>query len=173
MRSDQLRYTSVASPVGPLLLVADEEGLCGLYMESQKYGRRIEASWRRDDASLSNVTEQLAAYFARELEAFDLALSLQGTEFQKQVWQTLVETPLGRTSTYAEVAERVGAPSATRAVGAAVGRNPVGIIVPCHRIVGSDGRLTGYAGGLDRKRWLLEHEGVCVENGRLASNTLV
>jgi methylated-DNA-[protein]-cysteine S-methyltransferase len=158
MRASQLSYTSVDSPLGSLLLVGDQARLCGVYMESQKYGRQIEESWLRDDGSLEPVAQQLDAYFAKKLIRFDVPLSLRGTSFQRRVWKALAEIPLGKTLSYAELACRVGAPAAVRAIGAAVGRNPISIIVPCHRIVGSDGSLTGYAGGLARKRWLLEHE---------------
>jgi methylated-DNA-[protein]-cysteine S-methyltransferase len=114
--------------------------------------------WRRDDQALHDVREQLDAYFAGERQTFDLPLQMTGTPFQKQVWQGLMAIPYGTTISYAELARRIGRPGASRAVGAANGRNPIGIIVPCHRVIGANGTLTGYGGGLDRKEWLLAHE---------------
>jgi methylated-DNA-[protein]-cysteine S-methyltransferase len=114
--------------------------------------------WRRDDSSLRTIRDQLCAYFAGELCEFDLPIRMAGTPFQRLVWQGLRTIPYGVTISYAELARRVGHPGAARAVGAANGRNPIGIVVPCHRVIGADGTLTGYGGGLDRKQWLLEHE---------------
>jgi methylated-DNA-[protein]-cysteine S-methyltransferase len=127
-------------------------------MEAHTGGPERLEMWRRGDASLHGVREQLRAYFAGELRQFDLPLVLAGTEFQRRVWTALCEIAFGETVSYAALARRIGAPKAVRAVGAAVGRNPISIIVPCHRVVGSDGGLRGYGGGLDRKHWLLEHE---------------
>jgi methylated-DNA-[protein]-cysteine S-methyltransferase len=160
MSQIEVTYTTVDSPIGTLLLTADEAGLSGVYMESHKGGPTPTPDWRRDDAALAETAEQFAAYFDGELRQFDVRLSLHGTPFQQRVWRALCEVPMGQTRTYADLACRIGAPRAVRAVGAAVGRNPISIIVPCHRIVGSDGGLRGFAGGLARKRWLLEHEGV-------------
>ena len=163
MSQIDVNYTTIDSPIGTLLLTADAAGLSGVYMESHKGGPRPTRDWRRDDAALAEAVEQLAAYFDGNLRQFDLPLSLLGTPFQQRVWRALCEVSMGHTRTYAELARRIGAPRAVRAVGAAVGRNPISIIVPCHRIVGSDGGLRGFAGGLARKRWLLEHEGVTQE----------
>lgn len=160
MNAIQISYSTIDSPIGRLLLVGDRDALAGVYMESHKGGRRPGDAWRRDDALLRPVAQQLGAYFAGELIVFNLRLALAGTKFQRAVWNALCEIPLGQTVTYAQLAGRIGAAGAVRAVGAAVGRNPVSIIVPCHRVIGSDGTLRGFAGGLDRKRWLLEHEGV-------------
>jgi methylated-DNA-[protein]-cysteine S-methyltransferase len=129
-------------------------------MNVHKYGPAPRPNWRRDDAALEPAARQLAAYFAGERTSFDMPLDLHGTEFQRRVWQALLAIPFGETTSYGEIARRIGAPSAVRAVGGAVGRNPISIVVPCHRVVGSNGSLTGFGGGLDRKRWLLSHEGV-------------
>jgi methylated-DNA-[protein]-cysteine S-methyltransferase len=154
-----MRHTVVDSPVGPLTLVAGDDGvLTGLYMESQLYRPAEPAFGDRDDAPFTEAAGQLAEYFAGQRREFDLALSLSGTPFQRAVWQELRRIPHGETVSYRELAERIGRPTAARAVGLANGRNPVGIIVPCHRVIGSAGGLTGYGGGLDRKRRLLEFE---------------
>lgn len=146
------------SPVGLLTLVADGDALAGLYMTDQRHLPDNSRFGERDDAVLPALREQLDAYWAGDLQRFDVPLAAVGTPFQQQVWAALREVPYGRTCTYAELAVAVGRPTATRAVGAANGRNPVGIVVPCHRVVGSGGALTGYAGGLERKRHLLQHE---------------
>jgi methylated-DNA-[protein]-cysteine S-methyltransferase len=150
-------YTRHPSPVGDLLLLAreDDHGLAGLYL----YGEP-QRDWRRSDAPFAEVHRQLDAYFAGELEEFDLPLAPSGTPFQLRVWEELQRIPLGETISYSELAERIGNPKTVRAVGLANGRNPISIIVPCHRVIGADGSLVGYGGGLERKRWLLEHEEV-------------
>jgi methylated-DNA-[protein]-cysteine S-methyltransferase len=158
MNVDRVVYAVVESPIGDLLLTTDGVALTGLYLESHKGGPERDGHWHRDDASLKPAAEQLSAYFAGESRGFDLPLATRGTGFQRRVWDALRAVPFGETVSYAELARRIGAPKAVRAVGAAVGRNPISIVVPCHRIVGSDGGLTGYAGGLASKRWLLEHE---------------
>lgn len=150
-------HTVVDSPVGPLTLVAEEGALAGLYLHEQRHLPSA-GFGDVDDAVLPAVREQLAAYFARELDRFDVPLATAGTPFQRQVWSALRAVPYGSTCTYGELAAAVGRPTAVRAVGAANGRNPVCIIVPCHRVVGADGSLTGYAGGLERKRQLLDLE---------------
>jgi len=114
--------------------------------------------WEEDASQFGPVTEQLSAYFAGELTGFDLPMQMNGTEFQRRVWKGLSEIPYGETISYAELAHRVGNPKACRAVGLANGRNPIAIIVPCHRVIATNGALGGYGGGLDRKSWLLEHE---------------
>jgi methylated-DNA-[protein]-cysteine S-methyltransferase len=158
MNLAEVNYAVIESPIGRLLAVGDGAALCGLYMESHKRGPAPNDRWRRDDDSLQFAAEQIDAYFAGQLEHFDLPCVTAGTPFQRRVWKALGEIGFGETITYAQLAQRVGAPRAARAVGASVGRNPISIIVPCHRAVGSDGSLTGFAGGLPRKRWLLEHE---------------
>ena len=154
-----MKHRTVDSPVGPLLLVVDDEGvLCALYTEGQKYFPAPDAVGERDDTVAQDAVRQLEEYFAGQRTAFDLELAPRGTPFQRRVWDALAAIPVGRTRSYGEVAAELGRPGASRAVGAATGRNPISIIVPCHRLVGSTGALTGYAGGVDRKRWLLAFE---------------
>ncbi|MFF7258955.1 methylated-DNA--[protein]-cysteine S-methyltransferase [Streptomyces sp. NPDC008159] len=152
------QHTVTDSPYGPLTLVADDGVLCGLYMTGQRHRPPQETFGPRDDTLLADAKEQLAAYFAGELRQFTLTLRLHGTPFQRGVWEQLARIPFGETRSYGELADALGSPKASRAVGLANGKNPVGIIVPCHRVVGSDGSLTGYGGGLDRKRRLLDFE---------------
>ncbi|SNT55650.1 methylated-DNA-[protein]-cysteine S-methyltransferase [Actinomadura meyerae] len=149
------------SPVGPLTLVAEDGGLSGLYMEKQRHlpsEGTFGAPGDPDTEPFATAARQLDAYFAGELTEFDVPLNLRGTPFQQRVWAALQEIPYGRTTTYGELAAEIGSPTASRAVGLANGRNPVSVIVPCHRVVGSTGSLTGYGGGLDRKRHLLDFE---------------
>ncbi|WP_411137786.1 methylated-DNA--[protein]-cysteine S-methyltransferase [Streptomyces sp. C10] len=149
------------TPVGPLTLVAAGEALSGLYMTDQRHRPPQETFGDPagpDEPPFAATIDQLQAYFRGELTTFDLPLALRGTPFQRRVWATLRTIPYGGTVSYGQLAERLGAPSASRAVGLANGRNPVGIIVPCHRVVGANGSLTGYGGGLDRKRRLLAFE---------------
>ncbi len=153
-------YSVMMSPIGELLLTSDGEALTGLHM-SLRQGKPAPGpgpTWKRDDRALRPAREQLRAYFAGELRVFELQLRMMGTPFQRLVWNGLLEIPFGATWSYAELARHVGRPGASRAVGAANGRNPIGIVVPCHRVIGSDGTLTGYGGGVDRKEWLLCHE---------------
>jgi methylated-DNA-[protein]-cysteine S-methyltransferase len=155
-------YAIHPSPIGALLLVGEPAGdgvaLTGLYMEGHRRGPAVAPTWVRDDAAFAQVTRQLDEFFAGGRRAFDLRLAPSGTPFQLAVWEELRRIPAGGTTTYGELARRVGRPAASRAVGAAVGRNPISVIVPCHRVVGSDGSLTGFAGGLERKRALLALE---------------
>lgn len=153
-------YSRLRSCLGEMLLTSDGEHLTGLYFEGQKDEPPIGAHWRLDEnaAPFERVRSQLEGYASGRLREFELPLALHGTDFQRRVWQALCAVEFGQTISYSELARRIGSPSAVRAVGAAVGRNPVSVIVPCHRIVGADGSLTGYAGGLDRKRALLAHE---------------
>lgn len=153
-----MRYRVVASPIGDLVLWGDGESLSGLaFADSPKSGA-VDPSWIRDDAAFPAATAQLASYFGGKLTSFDLDLAPNGTAFQRRVWSALREIPFGATTTYGQLALDLGEPRAVRAVGSANGRNPIAIIIPCHRVVGSNGSLTGYGGGLDRKKWLLEHE---------------
>lgn len=160
MIAEHVRYTTIASPIGALLLTSDPEGECvtGLYMESHKGGPTPSKRWEPDAGAFRETARQISAYFAGELRSFDVPVRLVGTDFQLLVWEALREIPFGETVTYGDLAGRIGCAGSARAVGAANGRNPVSIIVPCHRVIGSSGSLTGYGGGLDRKRWLLQHE---------------
>jgi methylated-DNA-[protein]-cysteine S-methyltransferase len=151
-------FTRIPSIIGPLLLVSNGEALTGLYMESHTYGPTVNPAWIEAERWFRQAREQLDAYFAGSLTQFNVPIAPRGTAFQEAVWKALLMIPYGTTTTYAEIARRLGRPDAVRAVGAANGRNPISIIVPCHRVVGSGGSLVGYAGGLDRKRRLLDLE---------------
>jgi len=151
-------YTTIPSPIDELLLIGDGEALTGLHLSPHRQAPPAGPDWRRDDRLFVAATGQLAAYFAGELTDFDLPLAPAGTEFQRRVWASLRLIPYGRTTSYGELATELGNPGASRAVGLANGRNPIAVVVPCHRVIGADGRLTGYGGGLDRKRWLLDLE---------------
>ncbi len=153
-----MRFAWAPSPIGKVLLSGDELGLLRVQVDTPC--RSVEpAEGAVEDAEMfCDAIEQLQAYFAGDLQAFDLKLNPQGTEFQKRAWAQLQRIPFGQTITYGEQARRLGDPKACRAVGAANGQNPLGIIVPCHRVIGSTGKLTGFAGGLDAKAWLLNHE---------------
>lgn len=153
-------YTYFDSPIQPLLLTSDGNALTGLFMVAHKHGPEIEAGWVQDDAAAPFVEakRQLAAYFAGQRTEFDLPLAPAGTGFQQRVWDELRRIPYGQTMTYGELARRIGNPNASRAVGLANGRNPLSIIVPCHRVVGAGGKLVGYAGGMTRKEALLALE---------------
>jgi methylated-DNA-[protein]-cysteine S-methyltransferase len=152
-----LQFRTVGSPVGPLTLAGKDRRLMHLRMVDQTYEPSHDG-WEPDDAAFPDAVEQLDAYFAGERLAFELALGLVGTEFQRRVWEALQTIPYGETRSYGEIARQIGSPGAFRAVGLANGHNPIGIIVPCHRVIGSNGSLTGYGGGLDRKRQLLDLE---------------
>ncbi|MEU3458618.1 methylated-DNA--[protein]-cysteine S-methyltransferase [Streptomyces sp. NPDC006733] len=151
-------HTVIDSPCGPLTLVALDGTLCGLYMTQQRHLPAEETFGERDHSPFGAVEEQLAAYFAGELSEFDLPMTLLGTPFQQRVWSALCDIPYGETRSYGQLADLLGNAGASRAVGLANGKNPISIVVPCHRVVGSDGSLTGYGGGLERKRWLLAFE---------------
>ncbi len=153
-------YTYAESPVGLLLLTSDGTALTGLYLEESQHRPQIGGDWAREDeaAPFAEARQQMAAYFAGARREFDLPLAPAGTEFQKQVWAALTLIPYGTTATYGEIARQIGAPKASRAVGHANGRNPLFIVVPCHRVVGASGRLIGYGGGLSRKEALLTLE---------------
>jgi methylated-DNA-[protein]-cysteine S-methyltransferase len=141
-----------------MTLVGQEGALAGLYLHGQRHLPPAAQLGERDDATLPSLQEQLAAYLAGDLRTFDVTLAQLGTPFQTEVWTALRRVPYGTTTTYGALAAAVGRPTAVRAVGAANGRNPCCLVVPCHRVVGADGSLTGYAGGLDRKRFLLDLE---------------
>ncbi|GAA4586732.1 methylated-DNA--[protein]-cysteine S-methyltransferase [Planotetraspora phitsanulokensis] len=151
-------HTVIASPVGDLLTVAEDGALCGLYFEGHLRGPGPEEWGTRGDADFTEVRRQLGEYFAGERTRFELPLAPQGNEFQQRVWHLLTEIPFGETRTYGDLARRLGDASLAQAVGSANARNPISVIVPCHRVVGADGALTGYAGGLERKRFLLDLE---------------
>ncbi|HEY4069090.1 MAG TPA: methylated-DNA--[protein]-cysteine S-methyltransferase [Burkholderiaceae bacterium] len=153
--------TTIDTPLGPMLLARSEKGLAGIWFAGQKHHPApLEAERRPDDPLLRRVADQLQAYFDGASLEFDVPLDLHGTAFQRRVWDALLAIPVGQTRSYGEIAAALGAPAAVRAVGGAVGRNPVTLIVPCHRVIGSDGSLTGYAGGIERKTALLTIEGV-------------
>jgi methylated-DNA-[protein]-cysteine S-methyltransferase len=148
----------VTSPLGTLLLIGDGTRLRHLELPSSKRPLQFDPTWRRSSDAYSDAAEQLARYFTGELREFTLELDLVGTPFQREVWSLLAAIPYGETWTYGELASRAGNPAASRAVGAANGRNPIPIVLPCHRVIGSDGSLVGFGGGLEAKRALLELE---------------
>jgi methylated-DNA-[protein]-cysteine S-methyltransferase len=155
---DRVLYDTMVSPLGTLIVTTDGSALTGVYMDGARHARAIVDTWTRDRTSTRAAIDQLAEYFAGARARFELPLAATGTPFQLRVWRALCEIAYGTTISYRELAQRIGAPLAVRAVGAANGRNPLSLVVPCHRVVGSDRSLTGYAGGLERKRWLLDHE---------------
>ena len=160
-RQPQRVCATYDSPMGTMLLAASDRGLAGVWFVGQRHGPDS-SGWRADPEHpvLRQAIAQLQAYFAGERQEFDLPLDLQaGTPFQQSVWDALRRIPRGGTTSYAELARRLGRPQAARAIGAAVGRNPVSVVVPCHRVLGTGGALTGYAGGLERKTALLQLEG--------------
>ena len=151
-------YTFVGTPVGSIWIAWCERGLVSLGFEKQEKGAQVDSGWKFDADLRCSATEQVEEYFAGDLRDFDLPLVLGGTEFQKRVWRALGEIPYGETTTYGEIARRIDHPKASRAVGAANGQNKIAIVLPCHRVIGQSGRLTGFAGGLDRKAQLLDFE---------------
>ena len=155
---DRIRYTWLESPVGRLLLAGTDAGLSLLAFERGRRPAPPAADWILAERPFAEAARQLRAYFAGRLREFDLPLGAEGTAFERQVWGELVRIPYGRTISYGELARRVGRPSAARAVGLANGRNPLSIVIPCHRVIGADGQLTGYGGGLWRKERLLALE---------------
>jgi methylated-DNA-[protein]-cysteine S-methyltransferase len=157
-------YTTIDSPIGELLLTGTADGeLTRLYMQDAPRPFTIPADWTRDERTSTRAVEQLREYFAGERREFTVPLAPHGTAFEQRVWSALREIPFGETVSYGEIARRIGSPTAARAVGLANGRNPIAVIVPCHRVIGANGSLTGYGGGLERKRYLLD-----LEAGRLA-----
>jgi methylated-DNA-[protein]-cysteine S-methyltransferase len=152
-------WTTVDSPLGPLLLTADDEGLSGVYMTPHAHGPDgPSAGWVEDRSRFHDAEVQLDEYFAGKRTQFDLLLHPIGTPFQIEVWEALKAIPYGEVRSYGDIAEQIGRPGASRAVGLANGRNPISVIVPCHRVIGASGSLTGYGGGLERKRLLLDLE---------------
>jgi methylated-DNA-[protein]-cysteine S-methyltransferase len=155
---DTIWYDYLATPIGKLLLAADTQGLREVWFETGKHRKQPDPDWQHQPAKLAFARKQLEEYFAGERQTFNLPLHPLGTTFQVQVWRTLANIPYGTTISYAELARRIGQPLAVRAVGAANGRNPLPIVLPCHRVIGSDGSLTGFGGGLPTKRFLLGME---------------
>jgi|SRR5579863_1652141 methylated-DNA-[protein]-cysteine S-methyltransferase len=153
-----MNWTQIESPVGPLLLVADAAGLRQILFVNGRHRVKPEPCWKEDSAPLKITISQLNAYFAGAREEFDLPLAPEGTPFQLGVWRRLCEIPFGETISYGELARRMGNPQASRAVGLANGSNPIPIVIPCHRVIGSNGKLTGYGGGLPIKEKLLALE---------------
>lgn len=155
-----LTRSTINSPVGTLRLIGSDAGVRAILWPSERDGRVTfdEEIIDGDHPVLDEAAAQLEAYIAGERDVFDLPLDPSGTEFQRDVWDALLDIPYGHTCTYGDLAEKLARPGAARAVGAATGRNPISIVIPCHRLVGSNGALTGFAGGIDTKRWLLEHE---------------
>ena len=157
-----MRYTSFGSPIGDLVLTGDGHALHGIYFPGAQPTITPPASWQRDDGAFADAIDQLRAYFGGELTEFTLLLAPHGTPFQRRVWDALLQIPYGQTTSYGKLAASLGDPRATRAVGLANGRNPLPIVIPCHRVIGADGSLTGYGGGMPRKEWLLALEGRAV-----------
>lgn len=153
------RWTTMTTPIGELTVLANPEGVCGVFMEEHRHRPAEDPDAQYDPGALAPIVAQLHEYFTGARRAFDVPVAFEtGTVFQRRVWAALRTVPFGRTTSYGRVAAQLGAPGAARAVGLANGRNPVSVIVPCHRVVGASGSLTGYGGGVERKRWLLEHE---------------
>lgn len=160
-----MKYSYFNSPIGLLLLAGTNNVLQILGFPSGRMAMRAQAGWQRDDAALPDVRRQLAEYFAGKRRDFDLDLAPSGTPFQLAVWRQLQKIPFGKTCSYSDIARALAKPLAVRAVGAANGRNPLPIIVPCHRVIGADGSLTGFGGGLPTKEFLLRLEGVAIGGG--------
>jgi methylated-DNA-[protein]-cysteine S-methyltransferase len=162
-----VKFSIFESPLKQLLLVSDGQALTGLYFITHRYGKEIQPEWEHLDsaAPFPQVKAQLAGYFAGELQTFDLPLAMPGTAFQRLVWSKLQNIPYGRTISYSELARQVNRPASVRAVGGANARNPISIIVPCHRVIGANGSLTGYGGGLEVKAALLAFETSVIAQG--------
>jgi methylated-DNA-[protein]-cysteine S-methyltransferase len=158
IETENLLYTTAESPIGQLLLIGDGETLRGVHIQEGRKPARIGDSWKRAEEPFVEVRKQLDEYFGGERVGFELALAATGSDFERRVWRELEAIPYGETTSYGELAGRIGHPGSARAVGMANGRNPISIIVPCHRVIGADGTLTGYGGGVERKRFLLELE---------------
>jgi methylated-DNA-[protein]-cysteine S-methyltransferase len=164
-----LQIMRVDSPIGVLTLAADEDGLCGIEFPPPRASMLVETARAHRNGVLLETREQLAEYFAGTRRAFDLPLAPHGTEFQRAVWAMLPRIPYGETRTYGDIARRIGRPDAVRAVGAANGRNPIPIVLPCHRVIGADGSLTGFGGGLPTKAFLLRLEGALRDDDLFAA----
>ena len=162
-------YTYLDSPIGPIFLAGDGESVRQISFSSGYQVRKPGEGWIEDAGPIDFAVRQLEQYFAGERKVFDLPLVMEGTEFQKGVWKALLEIPFGETRSYGDVAEKLGSPGASRAVGSANHANHLPLVVPCHRVIGSNGTLTGFGGGLDTKRWLLEFEGALEPAGRQGS----
>lgn len=165
--TNPLYFTHMDSPIGALLLAGDNTELHYLSFPRGHKAFAPREDWVKNEQPFAEVKRQLCAYFDGKLDAFDLPLKLNGTDFQKRVWQTLPNIEFGKTQTYGWLAQQVASPKASRAVGAANGANPIPIILPCHRVIGSNGALTGFGGGLPTKKFLLELEGVTTGNAQL------
>jgi methylated-DNA-[protein]-cysteine S-methyltransferase len=152
------RYTTIDSPLGALLVARDDEGITALLLPTGRHKSEPAPAWVRDDGAFDDLRGQLAEYFTGERTEFDLPLHMIGSAFQRRVWAALRDIPCGETTSYGALAASIDAPGAARAVGLANGQNPVSIVVPCHRVIGANGSLTGYGGGLPAKQWLLAHE---------------
>lgn len=153
-----IEYTYIDSPVGQVWVAWCRDGLVSVGFADQSKGAQVDPDWEYNAALRCPAVDQLESYFAGSLREFDLPLVLRGTDFQKRVWQQLAEIRYGETTTYGAIAAQLGKPTASRAVGAANGQNPIAIVLPCHRVIGQTGKLTGYAGGLDKKEKLLRFE---------------
>lgn len=156
--SSRVVVDRIESPLGVLTALQRDGALVGLYMTQQRHAPAPQPNWIPTNEPFAELRHQLAEYFRGQRTSFELMLAPQGSPFQNKVWQLLLQIPYGETRSYGQLAEQLGQPGAARAVGLANGRNPIGIVIPCHRVVGSQGALTGYGGGLARKRWLLAHE---------------
>jgi methylated-DNA-[protein]-cysteine S-methyltransferase len=164
-----MHYDEIDTPIGVLLVAGDGAGLRRIHFQRGRSPLRPDPAWQRDKAAFGALARQLREYFARQRRSFELTLAPEGTPFQLATWQALRQIPYGETISYVELARRVGRPAASRAVGAANGANPLPIVVPCHRVIGADGSLTGFGGGLPAKRALLELEGAaCVSRSQLS-----
>lgn len=155
-----MKYTTFNSPIGQLTISTNGTHITSLHIEGDRHFTAIPKDWQKDPTEplLVQATNELAEYFAGKCRQFSLPLTAQGTTFQQTVWAALAEIPFGATTTYGQIAKKIGRPKAVRAVGSAVGRNPIGLVVPCHRVVGSGGQLGGFAAGLERKQQLLQVE---------------
>jgi|HubBroStandDraft_6_1064221.scaffolds.fasta_scaffold326353_2 methylated-DNA-[protein]-cysteine S-methyltransferase len=158
--------TTIETPIGELLLTSNGTALTGLFLHGPKPAAARNGDCGRSDKVLAAAREELTAYCDGTLQTFNVPLAPQGTPFQQRVWQALLDIPFGETESYGQLARRIGAPNAARAVGMANGKNPIAIIIPCHRVIGTSGALVGYGGGLPRKRWLLDHEARCCATER-------
>jgi len=166
IKKNKIFYTTFENPVCEITITGNKSGISSIQLNRNKGGKNynIPADWKRDNKYFANAVKQIKEYFAGERFLFDIKLNLQGTDFQKRVWHQLLKIPFGETRSYKDIASAIGLPKASRAVGAANGKNPISIIVPCHRVIGSNGKLTGYAGGLKTKRYLLELEASILNN---------